>query len=179
MANKDWAFGLQPVTGPHGGAPETVRMPLKASYGTAIYKGQIVHWAFTGYILPNAVTLPTNVVGVAGEYHPASGSTQTDLAVYSAADHKFLIQSDGGTTSTNRASYLMLNVGVTGQAAGSTITGLSGMEIAFAGISSTATNAPLRVIDFRLQPGETVGGANPNCLVEFVHGFYRESDVTV
>lgn len=186
MANQDWGFGLQPVSGPYNAAPQTTRFPLKqfiqstTPQQTAIFKGQVVLWNETvGCIKPTASTNSANVIGVAAEYYAGSATTKTDLAVWSAHDHEFLIQSDGGTTSTDRASYLMKNFALVNPASGVTASGLSKSELDFSsGQLSTGTN-PLRAIGFRLHPGDTVKGANVNVVVRFNDGFAYQSDVTI
>lgn len=181
MANKDWAFGLQPARDQFGHTVDTLRLPLKANYSTKIYKGSILKWAGTGYVKLHATTgVVTNLVGVAAEYYAGSATTKTDLAVWSIKPgSRFLIQSDGGTTSTNRASYLFENHVPTTLTQGNTITGLAAFELDFSSGSATATDSPLKVIGFQLEAGGTVAAPNPVCIVEFVHGSAWESDVTI
>jgi len=186
MANKDWAFGLQPVTGPGGGSPETIRFPLKRAIQATtpqtitIYKGQPLLWQSTiGFVTGTGATNSSDVIGVAAEYYSGSAMTKTDIAAWSARNHKFLIQSDGTTTTgVNRTSYLMKNYAWVGATGGSTATGLSSLELDYSSGDITGTAQPLKVIDFRLGPGENYG-SHVNCVVEFVHGFDRETDVTV
>lgn len=176
MANQDWAFGMQPIRGPHGEAPKTTRLPLRqgiqsTAYSTPIYKGQIVLWGASGWVKANASGTPHNdeIVGVSAAYYPGSSSTATDLPVW-GPEHDFVVQSDGGTTSTNKASYLMKNFDVTGAASGNTDTGYSGMELDFSSGELTTATHTLQVHGFDLHPGDSVAAPNVNCIVKFLPG---------
>lgn len=173
MSNKDWASGMQPLYAKGGGSPRTLRYPLYGSTSvaltTAIYKGQPVLWNNTyAHLKPAAVTtLATCVVGVAAEYRPAA-STATDLAVWEGKDHVFVIQSDGTTTTSKLSDVQHKNFAPTGVTAGSTITGLSGMELDFS--SGTSADKPIRVLGLTGEIGESAG-ANMKLVCEFNFGW--------
>lgn len=187
--NKDWAYGLQPVRMLDGQAPYTTRWPLKqlqqtTKYSTNIYKGQIVVWngtttLKTRYVAANAVTSPANVVGVAAEHYFGSviNGTKTELAVWEGDKHIFSIQADNNTTTSNVKDLIMGNAAVVGPTAGSTITGLSGMELDFSG--NTDADKVLRVIGHTGEIGENRIGNNLKVLVRFNFGHLYTQDATI
>ncbi len=192
MANKDWAFGLQPTRDAYGHTPDTLRLPINVNtttgapkYTTAIYKGQIVTRHATGaYVLANASTnVVANVLGVSAEYYAGTATTKTTLAVWPAApEKKFVIQSDGTTAlATARAAnvaFLLKNAAIVNPATGSTITGLSNSELDYSSIANTDT-VPLRILGFETGPGETNYQTHVKCVVQFIHGAYFGQDTTL
>lgn len=176
MANKDWAFGLQPQYAIGGGSPRTERYPIGSAYSTKIYKGAPVLWNNTaGCIKANAVTNSATIVGVAAEYYGGSATTKTTLAVWPADEHIFLVQSDGTTTTSALTSVQQKNFAFVNQTAGSTITGLSGLELDFS--SGTSADKPLRVIGLGGEIGESAG-ANMKLLVRINSGHaYNQTSV--
>jgi len=145
MANTSYGYGLQPLYHKGGEAPRTSSFPLKASYGTNIYKGQIVTWNITnGYLQANASTNPTKVVGVAATCFWTGKATQTTLQVWDGRDHVFQIQSDSATTTNTLAQVQMKNMAVTTPTAGSTLTHYSTMKLKWS--SKTTSTKVLKVV---------------------------------
>lgn len=192
MSNRDWAFGLQPIEMVGGGAPTTRRFPLRqceqgTKYTTKIHKGQIVLWEGThGWALANATITPgaggtSRIVGVAAEAYRGSSISKnaTNLAVWEGSKHIFNIQSDGGTTSTSMASYLMKNCEVFAPTAGSTITGLSSMELSFSSRDATVADHCLKVVGFSGDVAEAKTGANMKLAVRFTDGALYEQAATI
>lgn len=176
MANKDWAFGLAPQFTIGGGSPRTERYPLKSAYTTKIYKGAPVLWDNTNAVVKaNAVTNSATIVGVAAEYYAGSATTKTTIAVWPGDEHIFLVQSDGTTTTSALTSVQHKNFAFVNQTAGSTITGLSGLELDFS--SGTSADKPLHVIGLGGEIGEAAG-ANMKLLVRFNSGhLYNQTSV--
>lgn len=178
MANKDWAFGLAPQYAIGGGSPRTERYPLKAAYTTKIYKGAPVLWNNTSaHLKACAVTNPATVIGVAAEFYAGSATTKTTLAVWPASEHIFLVQSDGTTTTSALTSVQQKNFSFVNQTAGSTTTGISGMELDFSS-GSTTVDKPFRVIGLGGEIGESAG-ANMKLLGRFNAGIPYEQASTV
>lgn len=194
MANRDWAFGLQPTRDAFGHSPDTIRLPISVNtttgapkYTTSIYKGQVVLWNNTlGVVKANAATnTVANIAGVAAEYFPGSagGTTKTDIAVWQAGpEQKFLIQSDGTTAQATQMAanvkYLLKNAAIVNPTSGNTNTGLSTSELDYSSLAATAT-VPLRVLGFHTEVGESNLASHVKLVVHFLHGAYFGQDTTV
>lgn len=174
MANQNWPFGAMPVRGPFDSAPETVRYPLRQAVQstkqtTAIFKGQIVLRAATGWAKANDATTSTNaILGVAAEYYKGSASTKTDIAVYTR-NNVFKILLDN-TTATNLFQYLHKIGPVVNPASGSTVTGQSSMKLDFSALELATVGGPFQIVDVKYQPGGGVAQANPTVHVRFAPG---------
>jgi hypothetical protein len=107
--------------------------------------------------------------GVAAEYYAGSATTKTDLAVWTDRN-EFIVQSDAGTTSTNRASYLMQIFPLTTNNSGDTASGLANGELSYSAGEYSTSGGPIKVLGFQLAPGETVSAANVKCIVRIVSG---------
>lgn len=179
MPNANYPTGLHPVKMRDGQAPFTMHWPLRQQiqattpYTTAIFKGQIVIMSATGpWLKGNGSTNPGTggaIIGVAAEYYKASDTSKNRLAVWDARNHIFAIQSDNATTTSKFTDVLQKNCSVANAAAGSTVTGLSTMELDFS-TAHTTTTKPLRVIDANRVIGESTTGAKLKLLVEFNFG---------
>jgi len=190
MANKDWAYGLQPLRTIGGAAPQTTRWPLKqkitsTKYGTVIYKGQLLLFSNSGWALANGITNPGafgGVLGVAAEYYAGSviNATKTEIMAWDAIEHIFSIQSDNATTTLGLADVIQKSFPVSSPTAGSTISGLSGMEMDYS-LGTTASTAGvyrlLRCIGLTNEIGEGEG-ANMKCVVRVNFGHSYEENRT-
>lgn len=160
MANADTPFGLKPVRH-RNGAPYTGAARIysvAAGDGTAIYVGDLVTAAGTsqtinGVIYSDVVQSATGdvfqgvVVGVLPVTQDSlkyrAASTQRLLLVADDPDLTFEIQEvSGGTPLTANDAGLNANIVV---AAGSTTTGLSGIEL------NNATEATTNTLDVKIQ----------------------------
>lgn len=167
MANKDWPSGLQPLYATGGGSARTERWPLKYKISatptqmtTAIYKGAMVIWGASGWVKINPLTVlgaATGVLGVAAEYFKGTGSTATELAVWPLKEHIFVIQDDSDTTTNVLENGLGWNFAVLNPTAGSTITGLSTMELDWSSKSTTSGAKAFRTVGLHKTIGEGEG----------------------
>jgi len=187
MANKNFACGAHAIESLTGEAPRIERYPLaqklgRAVYATAIYKGGIVQMDYnatvTGiYVIVGQATNAGagNVLGCAAEYYKASDSTTNTIAVWTP-DNVFAIQGNNTTTTTNANLYYQKNCNVTGQASGSTVTGLSSMQLKLSGV--VTTTAMFRIIGQNHDVGESSTGAYSKFKCRFNFGFAYTDDVT-
>lgn len=152
MANIDKAYGLRPLKPMFGAEERYNEYTIADGYGTAIYQGDYVVLTGTGRnVAKGAGTSDTPVGVVRGfNYEPATGEptwskywaastaiksgTTAYVEVYDDPDTVFSIQADGSLA----AADVGLNADIT-VAAGSTVTGVSGSELAVAGKATTAT----------------------------------------
>lgn len=160
MANADSPFGLRPVRhrsgAPYNGAFTVYS--VAAGDATAIYVGDLVTAAGTAQTI-NGVTYADVVQSATGDVFQGvvvgvlpdtqdslkyrAASTQRLVAVADDPDLMFEIQEvSGGTALTTAAIGLNANVVV---AAGSTVTGMSGMEL------NNATEATTNTLDVKIQ----------------------------
>lgn len=177
MANKDNAFGLQPVRKLGGGVCEGIPITIGTT-STYIYKGQILLRNGTnGGVKGNEATDcgalgGTNaagpVMGVAGEYFDTAG-TKTKMMVYNAGEHIFSIQYRYAATDTplTEASVLGLWFQVTSPHDGNTNSGYSVMELLATGASATAMNNILRCIGVDPRVDNDIALSDPTLLVRF------------
>lgn len=177
MANKDHAFGLQPIRKLGGGVPEGIPITIGTT-SADIFKGQIVlRNATNGGIKGNTTTNcgglgGTNaegpVVGVAGEFFDHTG-TKTKMMVYDAAEHIFGIQLDYAATTTayTEASVLGKWYQITHVDDGDTTSGYSIMELYESTGSITAVNHILRCVGLDPRVDNDIALSNPDVLVRF------------
>lgn len=178
-------YGLLPVRRadgmPYSGATERIKMTN--SYGTSIFKGDVVQIVAAGTLEKvsnvgtNADPFPVNTIGVfmGCEYTDPNTSQKlfrnfwtastsaTDNYAYVVTDPMvlFQIQSDDAVPQT----ALGINIGVN-QTAGSTLTGVSAVAADFATIAVTNTLG-FKIVGFVDAPGSTVGDAFTDILVKF------------
>jgi len=160
MANANTPFGLKPV-GSRNGAPyngATRAYSVPASDGTALYVGSVVKllgssqtingrilsdvtaWASGDRELGSIVGFEPDPDNLSRRHRPAS--TQRVVYVADAIDLLFEVQEvSGGTALTADDIGLNANLVV---AAGSTVTGLSGIEL------NNATEATTNTLDVRI-----------------------------
>jgi len=182
MANSNAPFGLRPI-GYRGTAPlyETVKMRC-AYNASAIYKGDPVIKAVTGYITVGAAsTVVSQWAGVFwgceylstsrkswvfNEYWPgsdvASGNDVICHVLPWLPNSYWLIQSDA--TGISRANVFE-NRDIATYAAGSTVTGISAVSLAASG--ATTATLPMRIMDLwgaggmdNAGPGSEAGAYN-------------------
>ena len=160
MANVNAPFGLRPVR--HiDGSPwngQTLRGYISASYATALYIGDPVLWSptlaekdatanyptinrsagTTGVIIRGVITsFEPNPNNLTQQYNPASTARWANICP-AAPNTVFQVRDDGGGTPA--AVYVGQNGVLTVGGGGSTITGLSGFQLA-AGTTPTTTQA--------------------------------------
>lgn len=179
--NDNWPFGLQPLVTRSGGTPFTNRFPLNTNYATAIYKGQILIQSTTGYVRVATSTeitagwVPGKVAGVAAEHY--GGATdyakgQTDIALWDAGEHIFVIQSDGATTTAAASDFIGNMFIPTGSYVntGDSTTGLSTCRLDYS--SKHATTAHLLKCMGQHKPaGDKAWGAYCKVKVVFTNQF--------
>lgn len=172
MANADAAFGLKPVRyvsgAPYNGACNLYYVP-STDTDAAIYIGGLVK--LTGGADADGVPVVTGnvstgnpVVGVVVGVKPVTAdsttyrvnSTSRYVWVADDPDLLFEVQEDGTTAATVAGATAVL----TGFTSGSTVTGLSAIEISTAGISETSdTDDDVRLIRM-VQAPDNATGAN-------------------
>jgi len=137
MANKDFPRGLRPLRQLSGG-----KIPMHAYWKkgttTAIFEGDLVvlQGADSRVLRLATTTGSDDVIGVAANY-VAAGSEGSTVWVYDDPFTVFGVQTDG-TTDTDYTDAVG-SVAPAIVAAGSTSTGLSGVEIDSSAITSTGT----------------------------------------
>ena len=189
MANKDASFGLK-LIGHHAGAPYSARVRsyyIASTYATALYVGDPVivtstsntAVVSTGIEKHGIGTLPEIEKATAGSgnkiagvivgfepiirsgtapYNPAS--TARVAKVCDDPNALYLIQADGSIAATD-VNY---NAAVVYTNAGSTATGLSGVELNAASVATTATEQ-LKILGNADIPGRNTFGSNWPVLV--------------
>jgi len=164
--NVNFAMGLQPQFAANGQSPPTIRLPLKQSVSsvkqaTAIYRGQMVQFAGTGWVkgCASAADFTNAVFGVAAEYYAGSAaSTQTDLAVWKfQRGQHWLIQLNNTTALGNLWTVMDKGVNVTAIDDGNTNSGISTMVANAASIQAdTARQFDIKGVN-KLSGGRKVG----------------------
>ena len=152
MANIDKAFGLRPVKPMFGGEERYNEYTIADLFATAIYQGDYVVLTGTGRNVALGAGTSDLPVGVVRGFHyePATGTPQwskywpagtslksgttAKVEVYDDPDTVFVVQADGSLAATD----VGLNANIT-VAAGSTVTGQSGSELAVSGKATTYT----------------------------------------
>ena len=179
MANKDAAFGLQPVK-MIGGSPYSggvSRYRIAANYGTAIFQGDMVMQVTGGTVEIHAdggtvpivgvfngcqYTDPTTGEQVYSNYYPASTNT-SDIIAFIIDDPNvvFEVQADAAFP----VADLFGNFDIVYTSAGSTKTGISGAELKVAD-GGTGTTLSVKAIDISEDPdNDDVASANTNVYV--------------
>uniref|UniRef100_A0A6M3INN9 Putative structural protein n=1 Tax=viral metagenome TaxID=1070528 RepID=A0A6M3INN9_9ZZZZ len=146
MANQDHPHGLRPIRMLNSGPIPKNR--YRAGTTTAIFQGDMVAMTGDGNVIRVAVTTGSaDCVGVAANYKAAGSAAGTEVWVYDDPDTVFEIQSDG-TTDTGFVTHIGA-VAALINAAGSTTTGQSVLEIDASSITSTGTavSNPIKIID--------------------------------
>tara|TARA_R110000787_G_scaffold114587_1_gene224324 strand:- start:97 stop:660 length:564 start_codon:yes stop_codon:yes gene_type:complete len=181
MANKDAAFGLRTV-GKLGSSPQnggTTGYNLLTGTTGAIFSGDPVKMVSTGGIAVAAAgdTLLgifrgvqyTNSSGAAifsAHWVTATAATDAVAMVEDDPDALFEVQCDGSMATT----VIGNNADMATYVAGSTKTGMSGVEIS--STTGTAT-AQFRIVGFSQDPSNsTTGSANINVVVKINEHFY-------
>lgn len=186
MANADAAFGLKPVRyrsgAPYNGACSLYHVP--ASDSTAVYVGGLVK--LTGGADADGIPTVTGnvasgnpVCGVVVGIKPVTADSTTYRVastlryVYVADDPALMFEvqedSDGGALA---ATACGATATLTGFTSGSTVTGLSAIEIDSSGLSETSdTDDDVRIHQL-VQAADNEVGANARWLVSLnVHAF--------
>lgn len=187
MANADAPFGLRPVRylsgAPYNGAANTYFVPASDT-SNAIFIGSLVR--LTGGADADGIPVVTGnvasgnpVVGVVVGVMPVTAestiyranSTARYLMVADDPNLVFAVQedSDGGALAATAAGATCMLVGFT---AGSTITGLSSIELDSSNVSETSdTDDDVRIIQAVQSPDNAIG-ANARWLVRLnVHQY--------
>ena len=180
MANADAPFGFRPVNrdgSPYNGA--TMRCVIPAGDGTATFIGDAVKLdgtSINGYatvvqaaagdpVLGVVTAFEADPDGLGNQYRLAS--TQRFCQVAMATDGYFEVQSDDDTTALaitdvgNNANFVV--------GSGSTVTGMSAMELDSSGATTTAT-LDLQIVGFPERADNLLSGTgstNKNVIVRF------------
>lgn len=182
MANKDNAFGFQPVRKIGGGVPEG--MPITIGTTLTVYKGQVLRDHTTsGGIKGLATTFVTAggtaaigwLRGIAGEYFDPNG-TKTKMMVYSPSEHIFSVQCKYAATATawTEASVLSMWFNVTAPDEGNTNSGYSICELCITGMSTTAVDHMCRCVGVDPRVDNDIALSNPTLLVRFNEALISE-----
>jgi hypothetical protein len=177
MANADAAFGFKPVMrdgSPYNGA--TLRAVFAAGDATATFIGDAVKTAGTaigGYptvaqcaagdpVLGVVVSFDASPTDLDAQYRKAS--TQRFCKIAPVDSTYFEVQSDDDTT-----ALAITEVGLNADfivAAGSTVTGMSKMELDSSSAATTAT-LDLQIVWFPDRPDNDITSANKVVIVKF------------
>lgn len=160
MANRDTPHGFDPVG--------SIRAPFPQDADpttTAIFRGDVLEMANTGYVDP-AAAAGTELVGCSAGYLATSAAQGDTIMVYADPDQRFRAQTVTGTSPTqtligNQSDHIA--------GAGSTVTLLSGHELNIAGADAT-TGLGFLLLDFVQQEDndETVEHAEMICAMHEV-----------
>jgi hypothetical protein len=162
-------FGFRPVkmTGgqPYNGAVQ--HMPIASAYATAIYTGDLVKLATTGYVQVDTGTTACTPYGVflgcrytdsalgfvTRSYWPAS-QVAADAYAFVATDPDLIleVQADAPITFANVGE----NIAVATYAAGSTANGISAVKVGASTLNTTNT-LPFRVVGIVPAPDNSSG----------------------
>lgn len=187
MANADAPFGFRPIGGldgsPYNGA--TVECVLLAADGTATFVGDPVKLTGTASadghapsVAQAAVTDQVFGVVVSFEADPATSlddqyrkaSTLRRVKVAPALDNLFVIQVDGAFAITDVGNTADFIVG-----SGSTVTGMSGVEL---DSSDIGTGANLQILGLSREPDNSVD-TNANVIVRINESILRGDGTAV
>lgn len=204
MASTATPYGLIPVN-ETGGLPyagSTRMLPIVTNYATAIYFGDVVKCASTGYIQKDTGTSTLTPIGIFmgcsfidptygltfRQYYKANTvpANSQDIIAYICDDPNavFRIQANASMTQTN----LFENAGVV-QGSGSAITGNSGVSLDVSTCNTTNT-LPLRIVGWAgnnstmVSAGEgpqgclCPGDAYPDVLVRWNAGMHAYNNAT-
>jgi len=187
MANADTPFGFRPVGGmdssPYNGA--VIEAVLLAADGTATFVGDAVKLSGTASADGHAPSVAQcaagdAVFGVVVGFAPSpetsledqyrKASTLRRVYVVPALDNLFVIQCDGAFAITdvgNTADYVV--------GSGSTVTGMSGMEL---DSSDIGTGAGLQILGLSREPDNSVD-TNANVIVRINESILRGDGTAV
>ncbi len=180
MANIDAAFGLRPIAkvgSAPGGTTGTTKYSIGDNQGTAIFTGDPVKYkndgtvevatasdALLGVFMGCFYTDPTTGKPTFRNYFPASLSPGDAIAfVADDPDQMFVVQQDS-VGSNLVAADLNLNANLI-FGAGSTTTGVSGVEIDSSTGAATATHQ-VRLIDFYDIPSNDATANNSELVIK-------------
>lgn len=175
MSTNSLAYGLIPVSHPSGQSRAN-KYAILSTYGTAIYKGDLVKMHTDGTINIGDGTSAALGVFAGCEYTDASGkpvespywpagTTATDIVAYVYDDPANVYRV--GVTA-NATDYVQAAVGQQANvtiAAGSTATGISGSKVD-AALVAAGTAAQVRIIGFFDGPYVAVTNPYPQLLVQ-------------
>ena len=195
MANTDAAFGLKPVGnaygGPFNGGVRRYYIP-STDTDTAVYIGSVVKLTggadtFGVPVVTGNVSTADPVVGVVTSVEAITAESlqyranSTSRYVYVADDPDCLFEvqadDDGSTLAATAVGGTCILVGFT---SGSTVTGLSAVELDSSNLSETSdTNDDVRIIQFVQAPDNIAGETNGRWLVRLNIHQYVQSAVGV
>ena len=177
MANKDAAFGFRPVRHLTGGEIKRSQYKIAANYNTAIYKGQAVKAVTAGGIEAAAAgnvvlgifygcfyTDPTTKKPTFRDHFPASLSPGDGIAFVADDPNQLFIAQQDSAAANIVAADLNLNADLV-FGAGSTTTGMSGVEIDSSSKNTTAA-LQVRLIDFYDVPSNDATANNSIIVVK-------------
>ena len=189
MANVDKAYGLRPMGNLSAtGAQKQYGYLIADNQSGAIYQGDLVTLS-GGYIVKYDSTLHTAAVGVFNgcnyvdptsgkptwsNYYPGSVNITTGQIVADVLDDPnqlFTVQADGNVVQANIG--LNANIAYT---AGSTVTGVSGTELASSTIANTA-GLVLKIVGVFASPNNTLGQNYVDVVVKINTHLYGSTGV--
>lgn len=184
MANPNAPFGFRParrLTGSHTGQVNEYQIP--SSDANAYYINDVVNLvtssdATDGTPLVQLISETSTPVGSIASFKPVLtnltlqyhlASTKQKCLVYDDPNQLFEAQSDGTLAQADVGDYMAIGTGT----AGSTVTGLSGMQLDEDTVTSSASSS-LACIIMRLLPlVNNAFGANGVAEVLFINHAYR------
>jgi len=188
MASTALAYGLIPVSHASGQTRGN-KYTILSTYGTAIYKGDLVKMHTDGTINIGDGTSPALGVFMGCEYTDANGkptespywpasTTATNIVAYVVDDQQTTFRVAVGA---NASDYVQAAVGQqcnVNVAAGSTATGISGSSVT-AALVAAGTLAQLRVEGFYDGPYDATANPYPQLLVKLVEVQFAPNAVGV
>jgi hypothetical protein len=188
MANVDKAFGLRPIGNLSGtGAQKQYGYEIADNQAGAIYQGDLVT-VFDGYIVKFAPATHTAAVGVFNgcnytdpttgkptwsNYYPGSVNITSGVIAADVLDDPsqlFMVQASAGMTQANIGK----NADVVGTT-GSTVNGISAMELDSATIANTAA-LNLKIVGLSASP-DNAFGTNAVVVVKINEHMYGSAGV--
>lgn len=172
MANVDAQIGLRPLNAPNGNAPRI--RPYTRSTTGAIYEGQLLYQASTGFVAyTGTATGDGDILGAAAHYAAAD---DTEIHVYDDPDQEYLIQADGNAVSTT--TQLLATIGrycnLVSDTSGSTTTLQSKAELDTSEVTATAVAGDvLQIVRFWEGVGNELSSANEKWVVKVRPGSHR------
>ena len=182
MANVDNPNGFHPL---NGKPLRVTKYPIEASYGTALYIGDMVVLS-SGYIIKSTAATDNQLLGAVvgfecrdqgikeGGYYPASSTYDWYALVADDPYQRFVVQDDAGGTLSEANIGATMNIKQTHS--GSTTTNLSGMEIDSSATDGAVTDQ-VRLIGIVDDPNNAWGD-NGDYIVEIHnHQLRQENNV--